>query len=243
MDFTTKNKTYILPGTERKIEITFPVDDYQIQFIKKFGNDLSQYKPSNTTWKEYYLWLENWLDKGTLEQVNKTNRQDLKLLWVKFKNAQLDSNNQLIMSSQRSYGPPIIKISDIIPKSSQAGMLYNTKGANLAATTGDFETLTLLAERNILPDVNGANYAASAGRRNILEWLAERNILPDVNGANYAARAGHRNILEWLAERNILPDTEGANLAAQFRHYDILEWLAERNVIADTLPEDISSDD
>lgn len=58
---------------------------WEQQFIKKFGNDLLQLKPQNILTSQYYLWLNDWLNRATFEQVIEQNRSDLNLLWSKFK--------------------------------------------------------------------------------------------------------------------------------------------------------------
>ena len=91
MESIIKTKLYTLPGTGGKVEISYPVnigtldedeflkicmnDDnkcsdnvWYSQFIKNFGIQFQQYKPSNNTWKTYYLWLNNWLEDQEEEE-------------------------------------------------------------------------------------------------------------------------------------------------------------------------------
>lgn len=56
------------------------------QFIDKFGYDLFHMKPFGITTSQYYLWLTDWLNRATLEQIKQQNRPDLNLLASKFKN-------------------------------------------------------------------------------------------------------------------------------------------------------------
>ena len=163
-------QSYVLPGTEKIIEISYLVDlntldekeflelcttdskctdnvwDYQ--FVKKFGMKFKQYKPSDYTWKQYYLYLNDWLNNGTSEQFNQTKREDLQLLQSLF-----------IFNS-------------------------NIKGANWAAKNGYLNILKWLSQKNppILPGDNGANWAAVNGYLDILEWMSRQNppILPNI---------------------------------------------------------------
>ena len=150
MESVLITRSYVLPGTEKTIDISYLVDlksldeneflelcsinsnkctdnVWYYQFIKKFGMQFQQYKPYDYTWSQYYLYLNDWLNNGTSEQqFDQTKRDDIKLLRTLF-----------IFNS-------------------------NTKGANWAAKNGYLNVLQWLAQRNppILPDSSGANWAA-----------------------------------------------------------------------------------
>lgn len=90
MEFIVRTQSYILPSTERKIEISYQVglkslngdqfseiyntniDEYSeniwySQFINKFGISLQQCMPSNYAWKQYYLWLTDGIQKKKIK--------------------------------------------------------------------------------------------------------------------------------------------------------------------------------
>ena len=80
MEFITKTKSYILPGTDRKVEISYQINIgdldesdflkicgnyrcsenvWESQFLKNFGILFYQNKPSNITWSKYYYVLND----------------------------------------------------------------------------------------------------------------------------------------------------------------------------------------
>ena len=280
MEFILTTKLYMLPGTDKSIEISYPVDlkildenefleicylnnnectdnVWYSQFINKFGTEFKEYKPSNYTWSQYYLWLNDWLNNSTFEQFNQTDREDLKLLWLLFKSrcnidganwaAQNGYLNVLKWLSQRN--PPILpdlnganqassnNHLDIIKWLSRLNppILPNEKGATLAVVNGHLDMLKWLTQRYppILPLSFSGDSAAENGHVDILEYLAhlDNPILPGKSTANVAASNGHLKVLEWLSQRNppILPNVSGANEAAKNKHFDVLKWLAGRN--------------
>ena len=132
MESIIESKSFILPGTGSKIEIQYPIDIKTLdekrflelcnkpiginecsenvwysQFLSKFGIEFQQYKPSDYTWKQYYLWLNNWLNMDiTLEQINQENREDLKLLLKKFKSDVTILHNKSSVNKFIQFGNP-----------------------------------------------------------------------------------------------------------------------------------------
>ena len=56
MDWTNKNQSIILPGTGRKVDITFNIDNFETKFINKYGYDIVIHKPDNVTYEQYQVY-------------------------------------------------------------------------------------------------------------------------------------------------------------------------------------------
>lgn len=233
-------KQFKLPSTGKLVNISFQSFQDQIDFAKVFGADMVQYKPVNMTWKEYSTNLQHWLDKGTIEQINETGRQDLKILFVKQGKAKQDNLTGKLIPN-RTLGDLDANIHtqtgdlEKLRREIRIGRYPDIRSINVAVNLNHLNVVNYLASLNppLLPNRDAADRAVNNHNMHALEWLASRNppILPTTIGANMAIQNSDLEMLIWLAGRNppILPNVEGANLAAGRGDIRILNWLAAQN--------------
>lgn len=81
----------------------------------------------------------------------------------------------------------------------------NVEGANYACQTHRVDILILLMKYHILYDTQGANIAASNGNLDILK-LYRIKVLPNKDGVNLAAKNSRFNVLRWLKIYGMAPD-------------------------------------
>lgn len=248
------DKQFILPGTGNKINISFKGYEDFISFNKIYGYEIAKLKPNNVSWNDYDIWLLQWLNNGTIDQVNESGRQDLKLLWVLFRNAKLTKDNRVVISYTMKDANRAIQMKNLplLEKILNTGIRPGMILVNSIYANNKTEFIKLFLRQNppIFPNVDGANAAASNGDLQIIEFLSLQNppILPDSSGADFAAGRGHLNILQFLAQQNppILPTERGATEASLFNFNNVVEWLGRQNPPIlpnrDLLTSDISSE-
>jgi hypothetical protein len=243
------SKTFTLPGTNRKISLNLSIDPDLDYVIIQYGHDILQYKPAEISWKEYRNWLNEWLENGTIETINQTGRDDLKLLAVKFKDAVLGPNGMLISKQEDLRNKTrllftshdadrFVSRGDILnlERLADAGIFPTRSGIPGSIYSDDLETLRWLSQQNppILPDTTNLGYAASLGRINILRWLSELNppILPNVNNINFMASQGYIPALDFYASLNppVLPNEMAITYALQSGHPEVIPWLEQHGI-------------
>lgn len=235
----------MLPATNKKIEIDFYAAKFMIICLQKYGIQMMEYKPPEILWEDYYFWLESWLRTGTLEEVNKINRQDLKLIWIKFKSAGIDFKNNLIGTDDTYQTFTVTDANTfaqtgnlcILQSLEQLNILPDICGADLALANGHLNIVNQSSQRNINPDSIGANLIVTSGDVALLDIAIQMNIIPDIRSVNNAAMFGYLNVLKRLEQIGILPDIKGANLVKNNINRsgcpEVLEWLRQRNILPD----------
>lgn len=205
MSVKSKTQAFTLPSTGRKIIVTFQVDEDVIKFVKRFGYDISKYKPSYQSWNDYYLELEHWVKNANIDQVNQANRQDIKLAWVKLKGAQLDSNGNLYMTSSS------------VGRSHQDGLRYNNPSvAQMFQNINRSGTTTSTSNTESYP-----------GRRAYhTQQVPNNTIIYTQEDANRFIQNGDIENLSRAINSGILPSPEGVREAVIRRDTDILHYLA-----------------
>jgi hypothetical protein len=221
--------------------LKFNIDPDLDQFISQFGPEFTVLKPPKLTWQQYGNQLNSWLANVNLDTVNRSEREDMKLLFVKFGGAVLDRYDQLMTKQRydelRNYtGRQILELSengnlDMLKELSRANVFPSERNIRYIAFAGQLNILEWLFGINpsLILDIDNANWAAFGNHVNILNWFEQHNILPSEDGANYAAEENSLDALKWLKERDIFPTTVGATDALVNGHIDVLNWLASQN--------------
>lgn len=146
-----KIQGFILPGTDRKIQLTFPNKIPKAIVVKK--KQSNEVKYANTAAAVGNLQLLQTFERSyppTLPNVDGANGA-----------AEMGQIQTLEWLSQR-------------------GILPNVDGANLAAGNWQKPTLIWLSTRNIWPDSHGATLAERNGDLSTVMWLAQSGISPTV---------------------------------------------------------------
>ena len=137
MNIVNESQKFILPGTGLIVTIFDHNEEYMIKFIKEYGYDMITCKPHNMNWRDYYLWVNLWLNDATTQQINMLNREDLKLIWNKFKITKMNINTNTNTS-----------LSEWL---SERGFVLDSIAANWAVMTDRTDILKLLSLRNVYP--------------------------------------------------------------------------------------------
>jgi hypothetical protein len=209
-------------GTNRDFNRVY-CDDYfwKLKVELDYGM-VTQYKPSNLTYRDQYIGLDRFKDPN---EAACESRWDV-LESLSQQNIYPSSLGIIIAITK---GRP-----EILEWLSEHNIHLNQRDAGIAASNNKLEVLQLFAQYNVYPDQRGVNAAAGRGHLKILQWSAQHNIFPDQEGINRAAANGRLEVLEWSARtRNFYPDQRGATDAIMNNHQIVFGWLAQHNIDVD----------
>lgn len=162
-------KKFKLPSTGIEVIISIDLFSDEINFIKKFGLNMKKYKPSNISWNDYSIFLQHWLDHGTMDEVIKSNRQDLKLLFIRYNKYKFDN-------SKANYHTMTGNIAGL-DREIKKGHYPDIKSINIAADKSYFNVLEYLSRLSppLLPDHTAWDTAIDKNNLMMIGWLLDKN--------------------------------------------------------------------
>jgi hypothetical protein len=239
--YKMNNRSFTLPGSGRKIIINFDqVIDLDL-FISQFGQDFTQYKHQELSWQQYGDYLNSWLQNGTIDEINKSGREDLRWLWIKYKNAVIDNDSYIpkIITKEEQLRRYTIDDANqfmadgrvnILEGLANIGVLPNNVGIIGAIQNLNILSLEWAFQHGIFPSFENVNLAIELGNLDILRWLFSHRFYPDSAGITIPVNSGNLRILDLFAEFNLPPSVEDANLAVRNEDLEVLEWLEDYNI-------------
>ena len=203
---------------------------------------VSEYKPTNETYKQQYhtlFWTK------TPNQAIDENRMDSLIYYENMNNlpdinganiAAENGNMEMILwLEKRSIFPDEYGLSlalgngktNVVDYGLNKNIFPERRGLNIATQSGDVELMKYCIHLGLFPSISQVNIAAGYGHIELLQLLQLYNILPDKTGLDRSLFSGHLEVAKWINNVGINPDKISIKNTIHGLNYNCIKWLIE----------------